>query len=431
MSESPITIPTLLREKLGKDFDAEDIWGYKYTSGYWEEDETSWDCPIGDFIEEPEIHVFVINDKKEQLVTIRKKDILSETDTAFENLHQWLTDNYGNDVKTGGVFGVVKENGKYKVEFGQGRVFDTSRFFHSGMMIEKITKLLPEGFDFIGDEKEGKWQWEHHGDDGNAFVICEIMVGFSKNHRAYYHFDIWHETDNSLNNSSNLEKELDAACRSIARMLSDEYPDYMHGYILVMARYVDFSTMEEIGRVEFDVPLNYDETRNLRRLLFSSVSFYPDNLRWLDRELFHKIEKKAEIKVAEAFQFDPIQFPIHIVLHWAEGERQRLIGRYSSLTEEDIQKMITYIDGLDGKEFSRYELLKVRGSFVWKEVWTRETGHMWEKYTLLKRTPSDEELDYADCSQYAVWLDDLSTETIVKLFKEYKSKHHGDGSRDP
>ena len=84
--------------------------------------------------------------------------------------------------------------------------------------------------------------------------------------------------------------------------------------------------------------------------------------------------------------------------------------------------MISYIDGLDGKEPSRDELLRVaRGSFVWKEVWTRETGHMWEKYTLLKRSPSDEELDYADCSQYAVWLSDLSAETIVELIKEYKS----------
>ena len=118
MSELQITIPTLLREKLGTEINKEDIWCYKYTSGYREEDETSWDCPIRDFIEEPEIHVFVISDKKEQLVTIRKKDILSETDTAFENLRQWLTGNYGNghDVKTDGVFGVVKENGKYQVE---------------------------------------------------------------------------------------------------------------------------------------------------------------------------------------------------------------------------------------------------------------------------------------------------------------------------
>lgn len=28
MSELPITIPTLLREKLGKGFDTGDIWGY-------------------------------------------------------------------------------------------------------------------------------------------------------------------------------------------------------------------------------------------------------------------------------------------------------------------------------------------------------------------------------------------------------------------
>lgn len=84
--------------------------------------------------------------------------------------------------------------------------------------------------------------------------------------------------------------------------------------------------------------------------------------------------------------------------------------------------MITYIDGFGNDAPSRKELLgRARGSFVWKEVWTRETGHMWDNYTLLKRVPSEEELDYADCSQYAVWLSDLSTETIVKLLKGYKS----------
>lgn len=226
MSELQITIPTLLREKLGTEINKEDIWGYKYTSGYCVEDETSWNCPIRDFIEEPEIHVFVINDKKEQLVTIRKKDILSETDTAFENLRQWLTGNYGNghDVKTDGVFGVVKENGKYQVEIGQ--VIDySSRCFHAGMMIEKITKLLPEGFRFIGDENEWLWHWVHHGDEGSANVFCEISVGFADNHRAYYHFDIWHDADNSRVNSTVEENELDSACCSIARMLIDEYPD--------------------------------------------------------------------------------------------------------------------------------------------------------------------------------------------------------------
>ncbi len=262
----------------------------------------------------------------QQLVTIRKKDILSETDTAFENLRQWLTGNYGNghDVKTDGVFGVVKENGKYQVEIGQVNDY-SSRCFHAGMMIEKITKLLPEGFRFIGDENEWLWHWVHHGDEGSANVFCEISVGFADNHRAYYHFDIWHDADNSRVNSSVQENELDSACCSIARMLIDEYPDDTYNYILVMARYVDFSTMKEICRMEYDVPLNYDETKNLRRLLFSSEYFYPDSLRWHDRELFHKIENKAEIKLAEAFEFDPTQSLVHIALYWAEGERQRII----------------------------------------------------------------------------------------------------------
>lgn len=39
MSELQITIPTLLREKLGTEFNTENILGYKYSSGYWVEAE--------------------------------------------------------------------------------------------------------------------------------------------------------------------------------------------------------------------------------------------------------------------------------------------------------------------------------------------------------------------------------------------------------
>jgi hypothetical protein len=108
-------------------------------------------------------------------------------------------------------------------------------------------------------------------------------------------------------------------------------------------------------------------------------------------------------------------------LHWAEGERDRLIYGCTALTDDGILRMISYLKEVGNAAPSRNELLGRAGaSFVWKEVWTRETGHMWENYTLLKRVPSEEKLDYADCSQYAVLLKDLSTETIVKLLNEYK-----------
>lgn len=415
MTEKNVNIPLLLREKFGEDFGPENVLGYRYSSGYWEEDESSWDYPIRDFHEKPEVHIFVVNDKKEQLVTIRKNDIQSDADTTFDDLHYWLAGIFGkeNTVKTDGVFGIIKENGKYQIEFGQVAT-TTLDYFHAGMMIDKITKLLPDGFVFIGDENGCKWNWLHHQGDLKVNVFCEISMGFAENHRAYYHFDIWHDADNPLEISSAKEKELNTACLSIAKMLLDEYPGDMYNHILVIARHVDLSTMEELGSVEFDVPLNRDETEKLRCLLFASEFFYPENLRWEDGELFHKIENKAETLLAEALGLPrPLGY---IGMHWVEGERKRLLWGERCLTEVDINKKRSYIDGLGNQEPSREELLAgISHRFIWKEIWKRETGHMWEKYTLLKRTPSEDELEYADCSHYAVRLLDLPTDIIIKL----------------
>ena len=416
MSELPITIPTLLREKLGKDFDADDIWGYKYTSGYWEEDETSWDCPIRDFIKEPILQIYVADGKNESLIRIEKKDFQQDA-TFFEDLHQWLKVNYGkgNATKTDGVFGIIKENGKYQVEFGRFLSFDNI-CFSKGLMIKSISKLLPSGFEFVGDERGYKWNWvQHNGKEVQASIYCEITTASDEDHYMFNHFDIWHETNSTLV----LKQELDVVCFNIARMLAAEYPNDMYEHISVSAHYVNLSKMREIGRVEFDVPLNKDEAKKLTGYLFRSDAFFPENLRWEDRDLFHKIENKGEIMLAEAFGAQPGAL---VKLYWGKGEHDRLRWGYKSLTEEDVQRMLSYLRTLGNDAPSRKELLKrARGSFVWKEVWTRETGHMWEKYTLFKRTPSEEELDYADCSQYAVWLSDLSTETIVKLLKGYKS----------
>lgn len=228
MSDLHTMIPALLREKLGGGLGPEEIWGYQYTSGYWEEDD-SWDCPIRDFIEEPVIQINVADDKDDTLIRIEKNNFNKNACTAFEDLHHWLKENFGKGIndKTDGIFGIVKQNGKYQIEFGQVINYN-SRCFHSGMLIEKIAKLLPKGYDFIGKENDWKWQWEHHGDDGNTIVVCEILAGFNEEHLAYYHFDIWHETDNSLDNSSYQEKELDVTCCRIARMLIDEYPECMN-----------------------------------------------------------------------------------------------------------------------------------------------------------------------------------------------------------
>ena len=175
--------------------------------------------------------------------------------------------------------------------------------------------------------------------------------------------------------------------------------------------------MEELGRVEFDVPLNRDETEKLRCLLYPSEFFYPENLGWEDIELFHKIKNKAETMLVEALGLPkPLGY---IGFHWADGERERLIRGERCLTEEDISKKRFYIDSLGDHEPSREELLAgISHRFIWKEIWKRETGHMWENYSLLRRTPSEDELEYADCSVYAVRLSDLSTEMIVKLLNQ-------------
>ena len=77
------------------------------------------------------------------------------------------------------------------------------------------------------------------------------------------------------------------------------------------------------------------------------------------------------------------------------------------------------MDSLGETKPSREELLAgIEDRFIWKEVWTRETGHQWENYTLLKRTPNKEEYDYADTwNSYPVRLNTFSTESIIKMLK--------------
>ena len=53
---------------------------------------------------------------------------------------------------------------------------------------------------------------------------------------------------------------------------------------------------------------------------------------------------------------------------------------------------------------------------MWEETWTRETGHLWNKYFLLRRTPTQEEYDYADTWDFKpVRLRKFPTETIVNM----------------
>ena len=220
-------IPVLLREKLGEDFEPKSVLGYRYATGYWEEDDSSWDCPIRDFIAEPKVHIFIVNDKKEQLVTIKKKDIPQEKDSAFEDLLRWLSDKYekSSKVKIEGIFGVIKEYGKYQIEFGQ--VDSSTVKFHRGKMIENITSILSPGFKFIGDESGWLWHWVQDKAEGQINIYCEVMMFVINNQYWTHHLEITHDASGSLCINASQEEELNLICRDIARWIADKYQDYM------------------------------------------------------------------------------------------------------------------------------------------------------------------------------------------------------------
>ena len=116
--------------------------------------------------------------------------------------------------------------------------------------------------------------------------------------------------------------------------------------------------------------------------------------------------------------------PIWISYKWAQGERERLhVDSIRYLNVDDILRMQMLVRR-KGKDISREELLSgLEDCCIHKEVWTRETGHEWETYSLLSREPLKEEYDYADTwDDYPVWLTDFSTEWILGNLNHYVIK---------
>ena len=113
-------------------------------------------------------------------------------------------------------------------------------------------------------------------------------------------------------------------------------------------------------------------------------------------------------------------FPGWIEFTWAPGEYGRLSKGIRYLDKEDLQKMLSVIKE-KGEGVSREELIKgLEDCCVRKEVWTRETGHSWTKYTLLARTPSQEEREYADTwDVYPVRLKSFPVKAIIEMLKDY------------
>jgi len=112
--------------------------------------------------------------------------------------------------------------------------------------------------------------------------------------------------------------------------------------------------------------------------------------------------------------------PIWVEYKWAPGEKERLTADIRYLNLEDVILMKSRV-GEKGESISREELLcGLENCCIRQKVWTRETGHMWEEYSLLERKPSKDEYDYADTwNSYPLRLSKFPTETIIKMLEGY------------
>ena len=91
------------------------------------------------------------------------------------------------------------------------------------------------------------------------------------------------------------------------------------------------------------------------------------------------------------------------------------------LNEDDIRLMKSRVEH-KGDDISSEELFcGLEDCNIWEEEWTRETGHMWTYHTLMKRTPSQDEYDYADTWKFSpVRLTSFSAKAIIEKLKAYK-----------
>ena len=104
------------------------------------------------------------------------------------------------------------------------------------------------------------------------------------------------------------------------------------------------------------------------------------------------------------------------------GKREtKLLSAMRYLNEDDIRLMKSRVEE-KGKDISSEELFRgLEDCYIWKEEWTRETGHMWTYYTLLKRTLGQDEYDFADTWDFSpVRLTNFSAKAIVKELDLYK-----------
>lgn len=130
---------------------------------------------------------------------------------------------------------------------------------------------------------------------------------------------------------------------------------------------------------------------------------------------------KTEIKCILDKSLDMDCNPIWIEYEWAPGEMERLTADMRYLNEEDIRLMKSRVRE-KGENISREELIcGLENCCIRHEIWTRETGHQWEEYSLLKRTHSQDEYDYADTWDIKpIRLKDFTTKAIIKMLNNCK-----------
>lgn len=167
------------------------------------------------------------------------------------------------------------------------------------------------------------------------------------------------------------------------------------------------------GQQEYTVMLCNEEMETVRLGMLGSESY---NFKDINPSHRNPIEKDVKSVLDRELDMDCDPFLIKIV--WAKGERERLLHDIRYLTEDDVRLMKSRVEE-NGEGITRAGLLEgLENCCVRKEVWTRETGHMWEKYTLLERIPSQDERDFADTwDVYPVRLTNFATETIIKMLK--------------
>lgn len=162
------------------------------------------------------------------------------------------------------------------------------------------------------------------------------------------------------------------------------------------------------GEQNYTMMLSEREEETIRMAMFGAQKTSST------RKLYDRI--KAEIKSVLDNSLGIDCDPSWIEYEWAPGEKERLTAELRYLNLQDVMLMKSRV-AEKGENICREDLLcGLENCCVYHEVWTRETGHLWEKVTLLERNPSEDEYDYADTWDfYPVRLTNFSTETIIKM----------------